>query len=95
VPKGIEEGEVIGALLTLGVLVFLATDRDRVRRLPAWRWLVASFVALAVSSLFTVAEDVVLPGPLNLLEHLFLAVSAVLLARWCWLVSQGEAQGGQ
>jgi hypothetical protein len=82
----IQENEVIGLLLGIGVLIFILANRSRLASLPSARLLLASYYILLAGWALTVLEGFFWGQTLNLLEHVAYAVSAILMAIWCWRV---------
>jgi hypothetical protein len=82
----IASNEVIGLILAIAVLVFYLWNRPRLRELPAFGILLAAFLSLLVGLVLTILEGVFWQETLNLLEHVGYALSALLLAVWCWFV---------
>jgi len=80
----IEENEVIGLVLSLGVLAFAWWNRAGLRSLPRWGLLFAAFCALLIGRVLTVLEGFVLEEPVNYVEHASYITGALLLAVWCW-----------
>ena len=82
----VQENEVILFLLGVGVLIFILANRQRLKRLPASRILIAGFYVLLAGWVLTILEGFVWNEFLNFLEHTCYAGSAVLVATWCWKV---------
>ena len=83
------ENEVVMLLIGVGVLIFILGSRPRLKSLPASNILFAGFYVLLVSWVLTVLEGffgLFWEGVLNYIEHACHAVSAVLVAVWCWKV---------
>jgi hypothetical protein len=80
----IQENELIGLILGVGVLIFILANRSRLAGLPAARILLASYYVLLAGWALTVLEGFLWGQALNLLEHFCYALSALLLAVWTW-----------
>ncbi|ACL03142.1 hypothetical protein Dalk_1442 [Desulfatibacillum aliphaticivorans] len=78
----IEENEFIMLILCLAILVRLLTNYERLQKIPHNTFLLLSFVAFFAATAATICEGYLLPDILNLTEHLFYLVSAVLLTFW-------------
>ncbi len=89
----IQENEVVMALLGIGVLVFIMANRLPLKHLPASEILIVGFYMLLTSWILTVLEGFFWGNPLNFLEHMCYAGSAVLVVAWCWRVF-GRRRGG-
>jgi hypothetical protein len=89
----IQENEVLVLLLAVGTLIFVWFNRLRLRQLPSSRTLLAGFYFLIGAWSLTVVEGFFWQEVLNFIEHLCYAVSAVLIATWCWQVF-GQEGGG-
>ena len=87
----IHENEVV--MFALGVGVFFFSFASRLP-LPSgisnWPLLRFAFLVLLVAWGATILEGFCLETVLNLLEHSCYALSAVLLAVWCWKVAFGK-----
>ena len=83
----IHENEVAMLLLGLGVLVFILANRPRLKRVPRWDILSLGFYVVLAGWVLTVAEGLLYESLLNYFEHISYACSTVLLAVWCWKVS--------
>jgi len=90
----VEEKELLVLLFGIGVLIFAVANRQRLRKLPAWRVLWASFCAVLAAWTLTVLKALFWPQLLDLLEHLCYAGSAALAAVWCWLAFAAPAERG-
>jgi len=84
------ENEIVMLLLGVGVLIFILGNRARLKRLAASKILIAGFYVLLAGWVLTVLEGFFWEGPLNYLEHLCYAVSAVFVAVWCCKVFGGR-----
>ena len=80
---GVANDELIMLIISLIVVIQIATSFKFLRRLPNRLLLLCSFVTVAFSAFFTVAESLVFPEVLNFLEHLSFMTAAILLAIWC------------
>lgn len=86
----IHENEIIMLILGGGVLIFTLVHQVRIKRIPAWRTLMAGFYILLVAWVLTVLEGFFWKTLLNYLEHLGYALSAILVAVWCWQLVFGN-----
>jgi len=80
----VQENEIIGLLLGVGILIFILANRSRLVNLPAVRILLASYYILLAAWVLTVLEGFFWGQAINLVEHVCYALSAVLIAVWCW-----------
>jgi hypothetical protein len=80
----IEENEFIVFLLGLGAVIFSQANRSRLRHAPSPGILLAGFYVLVAGSLLATLEGFFLQDALNFLEHVCYAISAILMAAWCW-----------
>lgn len=78
--------EIITLLLGIGLLIFVVENRDRLKRLPAYRLFLGGLLVLEAGWLLTVLEGYFLGQYLNLLEHVCYVVSSAFLCAWCWQV---------
>lgn len=78
------ENEVFVFLLGTIVLGFILAYRAKLTQLPAFSWLLASYVALWIGWLATVLEHIIYPTLFNLVEHMSYAANGILLFAWCW-----------
>jgi hypothetical protein len=86
------ENEIIILLLGVGVLIFSLSNPLRIRRLPEWKILRASFRVLLLGWVLAVLKRFVWESVFHLLEHVSYAASMVLLALWCWKVFPKEGR---
>jgi len=82
----IQESEVIVFLVSLGCLIFIHMNIQRLMVMPHWRLFLASFYVLLVGLGLTILEGFIWGEILNLLEHICYAGNAILLAMWTWHV---------
>ena len=68
----------------LAILIRILTSYEQVRRIPAYRILVGSFISFLVATIATILESFFLQFFLNILEHLFYLFSQVLMTVWVW-----------
>ncbi len=80
------ENEIVMLLIGVGVLIFILGSRRRLKSLPASNILIAGFYVLLASWTVTVLEGFFWEPFLNYIEHGCHAVSAVIVAVWCWKV---------
>jgi hypothetical protein len=80
--EGIQESEVLVLLLGLGALVFCLVNWRRLKALPGWGLLSASYCCLLVAWVLTVLEGVLWGWTLNLLEHIGYLAASALAAVW-------------
>lgn len=80
----VQENEIIMLLLGIGVLIFILGNRSVIKRVPDSRLLIAGFWFQLVGWFSTVLEGFFLEVFLNYFEHTCYAVSALLLAFWCF-----------
>lgn len=88
-----QANEVVMITLGFGTLIFITSNMACIRRIPAYKSLLASFFALLLGWVSTILEELFLNATLNFVEHLSYAVSAIFIAIWCWqaFASKGEA----
>jgi hypothetical protein len=80
----IHENEIVMLMLGVGVLVFLLSSRHKLRRLPSWSVLIASYCVLVSGWFFTILEGFLWGDLLNFMEHACYVGSSALLAVWSW-----------
>lgn len=88
-----QANEVVMITLGLGTLIFITSNMVSIRRIPAYKSLLASFYALLLGWVSTILEEFIFNAPLNIVEHLSYAASSIFIAIWCWQVfaNKGEA----
>jgi|Deesub1362A_J573_1020465.scaffolds.fasta_scaffold00424_16 hypothetical protein len=82
----IQESEVIVFLVSIGCLIFICLNLQRLKMLPSWRLFLGSFYVLLVGLGLTILEGFIYGDILNLLEHICYAGNAILLSIWGWQV---------
>jgi hypothetical protein len=88
----IQENEIIMLVLGIGVLIFILGNRLSIQRVPESRILIAGFCVQLAGWLLTVLEGFFLEGVLNYFEHMCYAVSALLVAFWCFKTCRGKEE---
>jgi hypothetical protein len=78
--------EIVMLSIGTGVLIFILSNRERLKRLGAHRILIASFCLMQAGWILTVLEGFFYEWLLNFMEHLCYAASSILLMTWCWKV---------
>ncbi|MBN2858616.1 MAG: hypothetical protein JXN63_09475 [Candidatus Delongbacteria bacterium] len=78
----IQENEIITLVLFIALMLFMAFNRKKLKDFPGIKIFMASSILLFLSVICTVAEGFLLEDELNILEHLFRSVSALLLVFW-------------
>lgn len=82
----ITHDEMVMMIISLIVAVMIAANFDLLLRIPHGSLILSSFILVALSSIFTVAESFVWPETLNYLEHLCFMAAAIIFAVWCMCV---------
>ncbi|MGB2631251.1 MAG: hypothetical protein WBD24_07200 [Candidatus Omnitrophota bacterium] len=82
----VHENEVLMFLLGAGVMIFIISNRQRVRSIPASNILFIGYAVLLAGWMLTILEGFFLEKVLNYLEHISYAVSSILIVVWCWKV---------
>lgn len=80
------ENEIVMLSLGVAVLIFILGNRERLKLLASSEILIMAFYVLLAGWVLTVLEGLFYEWLLNFFEHLCYAVSAVLVAAWCWKV---------
>jgi hypothetical protein len=80
------ENEIVMLSLGVAVLIFILSNRKRLKLLASSEILITAFCVLLAGWVLTVLEGLFYEWLLNFFEHLCYAVSAVLVAAWCWKV---------
>jgi hypothetical protein len=91
----LDERDVLMLLLAVGALIFAVANRPRLRLLPAWKLLWASFCFALAGWTLSVLQIVFLRDQMMLLEHVSYAASSVLAAVWCWKVFAARRRESQ
>lgn len=81
-----DKNEVAMLLLCLGVFIFIITKRREYKRIPQWRFILAGFCMFFAAVICTVAEGVIFPVSLNILEHVLYMLSSFMIMLWCWMI---------
>ena len=82
----IQENEIITLLLGIGVMIFILVNKQKVKRIPVAKILIAGFYVLLAGWVLTILEGLFWKDFLNVLEHICYASSSILIAVWCWKI---------
>lgn len=88
----VQQNEFLTLLVAISVLIFVASNRNGLRRLPHAGICLFAFAILVAGLMFTVLEGLVWEYLFNALEHICYGASSMLLAVWVWLVFGGTRQ---
>ena len=91
----LHENEVVMLLLGVGVFLFILLNISHIRRISYWKILIAGYSLLLAGWILTVLEGYFLESLLNFLEHMSYAMSAVVMAVWCFRVFGNSRKEGQ
>lgn len=80
----IQDNELFNAILGAVVLAFLIIRRRALRHFPESAVLISAYGFFFAAGCATVIEGVLWPSVFNIAEHVFYAISGVLLACWSW-----------
>jgi hypothetical protein len=84
--------EVVMLILGLGVVWFVMLNRNKIRRILAWKFLLFAFCFLMAGWFFTVIEGFILMPFFNLLEHISYTVSSIIMAAWCYKIAHPKRE---
>jgi hypothetical protein len=73
-------------LLSTGCVIFIFVNRQKLKRIPLARTLIAGFSVLLAGYALTILEGLLWNDFLNILEHICYTASSILLAVWCWKI---------
>jgi hypothetical protein len=82
----IEQNEIIMLLLGIGCLIFIWVNKQKVKRIPVAKPLIAGFYVLLAGHVLTFLEGLFWQNFLNVLEHICYTASSILMAVWCWKI---------
>jgi hypothetical protein len=82
----IQQNEIIMLLLGIGCLIFIWVNKQKVKRIPIAKPLIAGFYVLLAGYLLTFLEGLFWNDLLNVLEHICYTASSILMAVWCWKI---------
>jgi hypothetical protein len=82
----IQKNEIIMNLLGIGCLIFIWVNKQKVKRIPVAKPLIAGFYVLLAGYLLTFLEGLFWNDLLNVLEHICYTASSILMAVWCWKI---------
>ncbi len=82
----IQQNEIIMLLLSIGCLIFILANKQKVKRIPLAKFLIACFCVLLAGYVLTIFEGIFWKDFLNVLEHICYAASSILMAAWCWKI---------
>lgn len=81
----IQENELITLLIGIGLFIFIIFNYSKLKTLPAIKIILAGLSILLIGWILTILEGFFLEDLLNLLEHLFYTLSAIIIAVWFWI----------
>ena len=81
--------EIVMLSIGMGVLIFILSNRARLKHLASYGIVIAAFCLMLVGWVLTVLEGFFFEWFLNFLEHLCYAAGSILLIAWCWKVFGG------
>jgi hypothetical protein len=73
-------------LLGVGCMIFILVNRQKVKRIPVAKILIAGFYVLLAGYVLTILEGLFWNEFLNVLEHICYSASSILMAVWCWKI---------
>ena len=73
-------------LLSIGCTIFILVNKQKVKRIPLAKLLLAGFCVLLAGYVLTIFEGIFWKDFLNVLEHICYAASSILMAVWCWKI---------
>jgi hypothetical protein len=82
----IQQNEIIMLLLSIGCMIFILVNKQKVSRIPLAKTLIAGFYVLFAGYVFTIFEGLIWEDFLNVLEHICYTASSILVAVWCWKI---------
>ena len=82
----IQHNEIIMLLLSIGCTIFILVNKQKVKRIPLAKLLIAGFCVLLAGYVLTIFEGIFWKDFLNVLEHICYAASSILMAVWCWKI---------
>ncbi|MEE4603789.1 MAG: hypothetical protein V2J65_21080 [Desulfobacteraceae bacterium] len=82
----IQQNEIIMLLLGVGCMIFILVNRQKVKRIPVAKILIAGFYVLLAGYVLTILEGLFWNEFLNVLEHICYSASSILMAVWCWKI---------
>jgi len=80
---GMEHDELIMLIISLVVVIEVATNLGFLQPIPYHRLLLYSFGSVVLGAFFAVTEGFLFEAALNYLEHFLYMAGAILLAIWC------------
>jgi hypothetical protein len=90
----VHENELIMIVIGMTLLIFVLLNYHQLKQTPSFKLIFISFFLSVIGWISTVLEGLFWEQYFNLLEHFCYAASAILLARWCWVipgVTRGKA----
>lgn len=80
----VEDRELVTLMLGTAALLMALRYRQTIAAVPGIKWWAAALIARMVSWVNSILEAILWQDLCNLLEHLLLSVSTVLIAIGCW-----------
>lgn len=91
---GLEDREIVVALLGLLVAGFSVANLDKLRALPHWRVPMSAAALLILGWTASILETWFAPTLLNLAEHCAYLTHSALMLVWVYLLRQRTAKPG-
>jgi cell shape-determining protein MreD len=82
----IQQNEIIMLSLGIGCMIFILVNKQKVKRIPVTKTLIAGFYVLLAGYVSTILEGLLWRNFLNVLEHICYTTSSILVAVWCWKI---------
>jgi len=82
----IPEIKIIEFLLGIGVFIFILLNYSKLRSNPNLKIIVFAFYSLLLTNVLGILEELFWGEFLNIIQHIFLAISALLLFIWFYKV---------
>lgn len=90
--SNVQDLEIVSLMFGLAALALVVLNWSKLMRIPGSRWWIAALLTREVAWIATVLESFFWPRTLDMVEHLFLAASSILMAVGACHIFRGDAK---
>ncbi len=78
----IQANELLTLILSVGLWVFIIFHKKQMKQFPDYKLFFIAVIALTSGWILTILEDFIFLSTINIIEHLFFAISSLFFAVW-------------